>query len=164
MEDPSAPRMRYKVIGPRKPKRVSKGPWERRIRKGPRKSKESIWAKNAQEGNRTQEPTNNVRKGPMNTLSHWEGNKQQVQRGPTGLSQTTLQQEYKSGMTRNANKATKWIQSRSREGRPMIWQGPTPKKKQVIKNDRSENNPRHKKLKVHDRTYKPISRSRQMHE
>ena len=46
----------------------------------------------------------------------------------------------------------------------MIQQGPTPKKKQVIKNGKSKNNPRHKKPKVHDRMYKPISRSRQMHE
>ena len=75
MEDPSAPRMRYKVIGPGNPKRVSKGPWESRIEKGSRKPKESKRAKDAQEGNGTQEPANNVRKGPMNTLSHWEGNK-----------------------------------------------------------------------------------------
>ena len=53
MEDSSAPRMRYKVIGPRKPKRVSKGPWESKIGKGPRKPKESKWAKDAQEGNGT---------------------------------------------------------------------------------------------------------------
>ena len=70
MENPSTPRMRYKVIGPGKPKRVSKGPWESRIEKGPKKPKESKWAKDAQEGNETQEPANNVRKGPMNTLSH----------------------------------------------------------------------------------------------
>ena len=93
MKDPSVPRMRYKIIGLEKPKRVSKGPWESKIGKGPRKPKESKWAKNAQEGNGTQEPANNVRKGPVNALSHWEGNKQQAQRGPTGLSQTTLQQE-----------------------------------------------------------------------
>ena len=83
MEDPSAPRMRYEVIGPRKPKRVSKGPWERRIGKGPRKPKDD------QEGNGTQELTNNVRKGPMNTLSHWEGNKQQAQRNLAGLGLIT---------------------------------------------------------------------------
>ena len=47
MEDPLAPRMRYKVIGPRKSKRVSKGPWESRIGKGSRKPKESKWAKDA---------------------------------------------------------------------------------------------------------------------
>ena len=47
MEDPSAPRMRYKIIGPRKPKRVSKSPWESRIEKGPRKPKEGKWAKDA---------------------------------------------------------------------------------------------------------------------
>ena len=48
MEDPSALKMRYEVIGSRKPKRVSKGPWENRIGKGPRKPKESKWAKDAQ--------------------------------------------------------------------------------------------------------------------
>ena len=34
---------------------------------------------------------NSVRKGPVNTLSHWKGNKQQVQKGPARLSQATLQ-------------------------------------------------------------------------
>ena len=70
MEDPSAPRIRYKVIRSRKSKRVSKGSWESRIGKGPRKPKESKWAKDAQEENGTQEPVNNVRKGLVNTLSH----------------------------------------------------------------------------------------------
>ena len=56
------------------------------------------------EANKTQEPVKNVRKGPMNTLSHWEGNKQQAQKGLTGLSQTTLQQEQQSGTAGNANK------------------------------------------------------------
>ena len=70
MEDPSAPRMKYKVIRPGKSKRVSKGPWESRIGKGLRKPKEIKWAKDAQEENGTQEPANSVRKDPMNTLSH----------------------------------------------------------------------------------------------
>ena len=69
MENPSNPMMKYKVIGPGKPKRVSKGPWESMIGKGPRKPKD------AQEENGTQEPTNSVRKVPVNTLSHWKGNK-----------------------------------------------------------------------------------------
>ena len=73
MEDPLAPRMKYKVIGSGKPKRVSKGPWENRIGKGLKKPKESKWAKDAQEENGTQEPTNSVRKDPVNILSHWEG-------------------------------------------------------------------------------------------
>ena len=47
MEDSSAPRMKYKVIGSRKPKRVSKGPWESKIRKGPMKPKEVKWTKDA---------------------------------------------------------------------------------------------------------------------
>ena len=93
MEDPLAPRMKYKVIGSGKPKRVSKGSWESRIGKGPRKPEEIKWAKDAQQENGTQKPANSVRKGPVNTLSHWEGNKQQAQRGPAGLSQATLQQE-----------------------------------------------------------------------
>ena len=93
MEDPSAPRMKYKVIGPEKLKKVSKGPQESRIGKGPSKPKESKWAKDAQEENGTQEPATSVRKGPVNTLSHWDENKQQAQRGPAGLSQATLQQE-----------------------------------------------------------------------
>ena len=67
--------MRYKVIGPRKPKRVSKGSWEIKIGKRPRKPKASKLAKDAQKENGTQEPANNVRKDPVNTLSHWEGNK-----------------------------------------------------------------------------------------
>ena len=73
MEDPLAPRMKYKVIGSGMPKRVSKGLWENRIGKRPKKPKESKWAKDAQEENGTQEPTSSVRKGPMNTLSRWEG-------------------------------------------------------------------------------------------
>ena len=77
-----------------------------RIGKGLRKPKEVKWAKDAQEENRTQEPASSVRKGLLNTLSHWEGNKQQAQRGPTELSQTTLQQELHSSMARNANKGT----------------------------------------------------------
>ena len=70
MEHPSAPRMKYKVIRPGKSKRVSKGPWESRIGKGPRKPKKIKWVKDVQEENGTQEPTNIVRKGPVNTLSH----------------------------------------------------------------------------------------------
>ena len=93
MEDPSVPRMKYKVIGSGKPKRVSKDLWKSRIRKGPRKPKEIKWTKDAQEENGTQESASSVRKGPVNTLSHCEGNKQQPQRGPIGLSQATLQQE-----------------------------------------------------------------------
>ena len=78
-------------MGQGSPERVSKSPWESKIGKGLKKPKESKWAKDAQEGNGTQEPANSIRKGPVNTLSYWEGNKQQAQRGPAGLSQTILQ-------------------------------------------------------------------------
>ena len=56
------------------------------LEKGPRKPKESKWAKDAQEKtNGTQELISNVIKGPMTILSHWEKNKRQAQRGPAGL-------------------------------------------------------------------------------
>ena len=42
MEDPLAPRMKYKVIEPRKPKRVSKGLWESRKSNGPRMPKRKM--------------------------------------------------------------------------------------------------------------------------
>ena len=53
MEDLSDPRMKYKVIGSGKLKRVSKGLWESRIGKWPRKPKESKWVKDSQEENGT---------------------------------------------------------------------------------------------------------------
>ena len=56
MEDPSIPRMKYKVNEPRKPKIVSKGLWESRIGKGTRNPKEVKWTKDAEEENGTQEP------------------------------------------------------------------------------------------------------------
>ena len=42
MEDPLDSRMKYKVIGLGKSKRVSKGPWESRIGKGPRMPKRKM--------------------------------------------------------------------------------------------------------------------------
>ena len=70
MEDPSVPRMKYKVIGLGNLKRVSKGLWESRIGKGLSKPKDVKWAKDAQEENGTQELASSVKKGPVNTLSH----------------------------------------------------------------------------------------------
>ena len=70
MEDPSVPRMKYKVIGSGKPKGFSKGSWESRIGKGPRKPKEVKWTKDAQEENGTRDSASSVRKGLVNTLSH----------------------------------------------------------------------------------------------
>ena len=90
-------------MGQGSPRELVKAPWESKIRKGPRKPKESKWAKDAQEGNGTQEPANNVRKGLVNALSHWEGNKQQAQQD--------LVKQYYSRNSRvvrqeNTNKAT----------------------------------------------------------
>ena len=65
-----------------------------KLRKGPRKPKESKWAWDAQgKTNGTQEPASDVIKEPMAVLGHWEKNKRQTQRGPVGLRQTTLRQK-----------------------------------------------------------------------
>ena len=54
--------------------------------------KESKWAKDAQEEiNGTQEPASNVIKSPMIIQNYWEKNKQQAQKSPVGLGQTTSQ-------------------------------------------------------------------------
>ena len=61
-----------------------------KLRKGPRKPKESKWAKDAQEKtNGTQELAIDVITEPMAVVGHWEKNKWQAQRGPAGLKQTT---------------------------------------------------------------------------
>ena len=49
------------VIGPKKPKRVSKSPWECRIGNEPRMPKERKWTEDAQgRRNGPKEPTSNV--------------------------------------------------------------------------------------------------------
>jgi len=58
-------------LGQRSPKELVKTHWNAELGKGPRKPKESKWAKDAQEEiNGTQEPASNVIKSPMTILSH----------------------------------------------------------------------------------------------
>ena len=65
-----------------------------KLRKWPVKPKESKRAQDAQgKTNGTQEPASDVIKESMAVLGHWEKNKWQAQKGPTGLRQTTSQQE-----------------------------------------------------------------------
>ena len=60
--------------------------WE----KGPRKPRESKWAKDAQEeANETLELVSYIIKEPMVILNQWDKNKRQAQRGPAGLGQIT---------------------------------------------------------------------------
>ena len=62
--------------------------------KGPRKPRESKWAKDAQEeANETLELVSNVIKKLMAILNQWDKNKWQAQRGLVGLGQITSQQE-----------------------------------------------------------------------
>ena len=81
-------------MGRRSPKNSAKAHGNAKLRKGPRKSKGSKRAWDSQgKTNGTQELASDVIKEPMAILGHWENNKQQVQRGPAGLRQTTSQQE-----------------------------------------------------------------------
>ena len=60
--------MRDNVIRPGKPKKLSKSPWEFKVKKMPKESKQ---AKDAQEKtNGTQEPASDVIKEPMVVLRH----------------------------------------------------------------------------------------------
>ena len=66
-------------MGRGSPKNSVKAHGNAKLRKGPRKPKESKWAKDAQEKtNGTQEPASDVIKEPMVILDHWEKNKQQA--------------------------------------------------------------------------------------
>ena len=79
-------------MGRGSPKELVKTHENAKLEKGLRMPKESKWAKDAQEEiNGTQEPASNVIKSPMIIQNHWEKNKQQAQKGPVGLGQTTSQ-------------------------------------------------------------------------
>ena len=81
-------------MGRGNPKNSVKAHGNAKLRKGPRKPKESKWAKDAQEKtNGTQEPANDVIIEPMAVVGHWEKNKWQTQRDSAGLKQTTSQQD-----------------------------------------------------------------------
>ena len=81
-------------MGRGSPKNSVKAHENAKLRKGPRKPKESKWAQDAQgKTNGTWESASDVIKEPMVILGHWEKNKWQAQRGPAGLRQTTSKQE-----------------------------------------------------------------------
>ena len=81
-------------MGRRSPKNSVKVHRNAKLRKGPRKPKESKWAQDAQgKTNGTWESASDVIKEPMVILGHWEKNKWQAQRGLAGLGQTISQQE-----------------------------------------------------------------------
>ena len=86
--------MRNNVVGPGSPKNSVKAYENAKLRKRPRKPKESKWAKDSLEKtNGTQEPASDVMKEPRAILGHWEKNKWQAQKGPVGLRQTNSQSE-----------------------------------------------------------------------
>ena len=66
-------------MGQGSPKNLVKAHGNAKLRKGPRKPKESKRAWDAQgKTNGTQEPTGDVIKEPMAVLGHWEQNKWQA--------------------------------------------------------------------------------------
>ena len=63
-------------MGRGSPKNSVKAHENAKLRKRPRKPKESKWARDAQEkANGIQEPTSDVMEEPMAVLGHWEKNK-----------------------------------------------------------------------------------------
>ena len=81
-------------MGQGSPKNSVKAHENAKLRKGPRKPKKSKCARDAQKKtNGIQEPASDVIKEPMVVLGHWEKNKWQTQRGPTGLKQIISQQK-----------------------------------------------------------------------
>ena len=81
-------------MGQGSPKNSVKADENAKLRKGPRKPNESKWARDAQgKTNGTRELASDVIKKPMAILGHWEKNKQQAQKDPAGLRQTTSQHE-----------------------------------------------------------------------
>ena len=66
-------------LGRGSPKNSVKAHRNAKLRKGPRKPKESKWVRDAQKKtNETQEPASDVIKEPMTVLGHWEKNKRQT--------------------------------------------------------------------------------------
>jgi len=59
----------------------------------------------------------------MTILSHWEKNRQQARKGPTGTSQITPRQEQQSGMAKNGSRITEGAENRLKEEKSTIKQG-----------------------------------------
>ena len=79
-------------MGRGSPKNSIKAHENAKLRKWPRKPKESKWAQDIQgKTNGTQELASDIIKEPMVVLDHWEKNKWQAQRGPSRLRQITSQ-------------------------------------------------------------------------
>ena len=84
--------MRNNVIGPRKPKELSKSPWECKVKEKGRGSPRKANGLGTPKGktNETQEFASDVIKEPIAVLSHWEKNKRQAQKGPPRLKQNSF--------------------------------------------------------------------------
>ena len=73
-------------MGQGSPKNSVKTHGNAKLRKGPRKLKESKWVRDAQKKtNGMQELASDVIKEPTDVVGHWEKNKWQAQRGIAGL-------------------------------------------------------------------------------
>ena len=102
-------------------------------------------------------------KAQMTILSHWGKNKQQTQRGPTGLGQITPSRNSKTvrqETQRQQKRARKWA-----EGGKAHDQAKTqPWKEQALKNEKPKNGSRHKKPRMGGKMCRQTSRPRRTRE
>ena len=100
--------MKDKVIRPKKPKGVSKSPWEHKIRKRAKESQGKQMGQRCLRENKWDTgAASNVIKSPMTILSLWEKNKQQAQWSLAGLGQMTSQQEWQNSEAGNGSKTAR---------------------------------------------------------
>ena len=59
----------------------------------------------------------------MTILSHWEKNKRQTQKGPTGTGQITPRQEQQNGIAESGSRIMKREKNGLKKGKPTTRQG-----------------------------------------
>ena len=131
--------MKDKIIRPRKPKGVSKSPWEYRTRK---------MAKRAQ-GKYTESLREELATSPKRPTKF-------------GSNNATVRMAKQYGGTHKDCK--KGQEMGLKEEKPMAKQRPSPKKEQALKNEMSKNGSRHNKSRMGGRMYRQAFRPRRTHE
>ena len=94
----------------------------------------------------------------MTILSHWEKNKRQTQKGPTGTGQITPRKEQQNGMAKNGSKITKRAKNGLKKRRPTTEQGPAFKKKQAVRNEKPISSSCHSRSRMSGRMHRRVSR------
>ena len=108
-------------MGQRSPKELVKAHENAELGKGPKRPKESKWAKDAQRN----------QKGLNDYTELLRKNKQQAQRGPIGLGQITPRQEWQSSTAGHTKTAKKNKRSGLKEEKPTAKQKPSLEKSRL---------------------------------